>query len=355
MKLKSDLLTVLQISVLSRAFYILIAYGSSKLFEPYDKSTLLVENSFFSFLLRWDAIHFYTVARGSYSVEHITAFFPLYPLLISFISKYSGIGTLLLGIIISNTCFCISALVLYCITIRRYPRNVSLASASLFCFNPASIVYSTLYSESLFTLLFLTGFLLLELKLPKSIFFFSLCNLTRSNGVLFALFPIFNTKLVYLVPSLFLQLFPFGLFQLCCFWMLGRREIYIPYSYIQEKYWEQGFLRFYLNPKNIPNLLVALPFISFSLYLLFSYAQSCRKKDKNTIVLMIILFLQTLVAIFLIHPQIFFRFVSFNPIIYWSLAYMIRKETSNMRYVITFYLTFSVAYAILFGAYYPPT
>lgn len=355
MNLINDFTNVLAISIASRVFYIGVAYLSSKAFVAYDKSSLLVDTSFLSFLLRWDAINFYVIASSSYVTEHITAFFPLYPLVVRSVSMHTGLGILASGVMISNVCFCLSALVLYGISIRRYSQRVCLLAIVFFCFNPSSVVYSTMYSESLFTLLFLLSFLFLELRSHKFILFSSLCGITRSNGILFALFTPFAYKRAYVPFVLFLQLAPFACFELYVFLLLKHRRIYLPYSYIQSKYWDQGFLRFYMDAKNIPNAIVALPFIAFSVYLLLSYAASYRKRCDTTIVLMAILAIQTFMAIFLIHAQIFFRFVSFNPIIYWSLAHMVAKKGLARMYIVTtFYFTFGVAYAVLFGAYYPP-
>ncbi|KAL0266169.1 UNVERIFIED_CONTAM: hypothetical protein PYX00_011886 [Menopon gallinae] len=336
-----DLGITLAVAAVSRVFYILVAYVSSRAFLPYDKSTLLVDSSPLSFLLRWDAINFYIIASRSYITEHITAFFPLYPMLVRLLHRLSGIGILQAGIAVSNTSFCLSAPILYCISIRRYSRRTSLLSVALFCFNPASIVYCTLYAESLFALLFLLSFLFLELGSAKFVLFSALCTLTRSNGILFVLFPLLGFRPAIALLSVLLHVVPFALFQLYVFVLMRRFDTLLPYTYVQSVYWEQGFLRFYMDTKNIPNAMVAFPFVSFSLYLLLSYARSYRKRCKNTIVLMALLAIQTFMAIFFIHSQMFFRFVSFNPLIYWSLAHMIEKKgLSGMHCVLVFYLAF---------------
>ena len=354
-KLRYDLCTVLTIAVASRAFYILVAYVSSRVFAAYDKSTLLVDRSFFSFLLRWDAINFYTIASRSYLTEHTLAFFPLYPALVSALSRHAGMGILLSGIAISNACFCLSALVLYLLSVRRYTRRVCMLSVVFFCFNPSSIVYCTMYAESLFALLFLLSFFCLETRSCMFALFSGLCSITRSNGILFVAFSPFNYRFLQLLPVVLVQLLPFVFFQVYALVLVGERRLYLPYSDIQSKYWDQGFLRFYMDPKNIANCAVAFPFVSFCVYLLLSYAFTYRKRCKNTILLMVILLTQTLMAVFFIHAQIFARFVSFNPIIYWSLAHMAEKNGfSGTSLVNAFYFTYGVAYAVLFGAYYPP-
>lgn len=355
MRLMYDLGITLATAAASRVFYILVAYVSSRVFLPYDKSTLLIDRSLLSFLLRWDAINFYIIASKSYITEHVTAFFPLYPMSIRLLQQLTGIGVLPAGVIISNVSFCLSALLLYCISIRRYSRCISILSVFLFCFNPASIVYCTLYAEALFALLFFLSFLFLELGSAKFVLFSVLCTLTRSNGILFAFFPLLVFRPVLALLLALMHVVPFVMFQAYVLVLMGCPKAFIPYAYVQSVYWNQGFLKFYMDTKNIPNAMVAFPFISFSVYLLLSYAYSYRKRCKNTVALMALLGIQTFMAIFFIHSQIFFRFASFNPLIYWSLAHMINERSLHgMHYVLLFYLTFGVAYAVLFGAYYPP-
>ena len=73
-----------------------------------------------------------------------------------------------------------------CITLRD--GDMARRAAYLFCFNPASIFYSAVYSESLFAFLTFSGALSLALGNPyrAAVAFFA-SSATRSNGTPLAL------------------------------------------------------------------------------------------------------------------------------------------------------------------------
>ena len=111
----------------------------------------------------------------------------------------------LAGYIVSNCAFVFAALVLYwrvrrdaagaaaaaltwhrarrlgCLTLRD--GDMARRAAYLFCFNPASVFYSAVYSESLFAFLTFSGALSLALNRPNraAIAFFA-SSAARSNG-----------------------------------------------------------------------------------------------------------------------------------------------------------------------------
>ncbi|EPR78472.1 GPI mannosyltransferase, partial [Spraguea lophii 42_110] len=242
---------LLMLSILSRIIILSIGKLSSKIFIPFDKTQL--SNSPFNFILHWDAINFYIVSKHGYFSEHILAFYPFYPYTVRFITSIFNISTLLSGFIISNLCFIINSLLLYHITHKIHP-NLAYSTFLFFIFSPASILSSSLYTESIFMSLFLLG-------LPNTISFKNIIDynfifhifviFTRSNGLLFCIFylkkPIKFMILIlsFIIHNTFLYLYT---------------GIPFTYTYIQKTYWEQGFLKFYTYAKNIPNTLVGLPF-----------------------------------------------------------------------------------------------
>jgi Gpi18-like mannosyltransferase len=134
-----------------------------------------------------------------------------------------------------------------------------------------------------------------------------------------------------------------------------KMKIVIPYSFVQKKYWNQGFLNFF-NIPNIPNVLIGLPFILFTFYILLVNDLKCKN---NTLILKnlkILLFLKTILACFFFHWNMYFRLISFNPFLYWSIAKMYLKGKHSAYFILylKYYFAFSVSYAILFGAFYPP-
>ncbi|KAJ7304289.1 hypothetical protein JRQ81_011831 [Phrynocephalus forsythii] len=212
----------------------------------------------------------------------------------------------------------LSCLVLWC-------RRRAFLSAILFCLSPANIFMAAAYSESMFAFLTFAAMRWLEKgQRWASVLLFSLATGVRSNGLINAGFLLYSqTKRfvfqlqmkagtgVHLLPNIghFLNLAaslvlmatlvcsPFALFQFyaylhfCnpevgpeyavpgpllqlaldkgyhvaasdggkppwCFW-----DFPVLYTYIQDAYWNVGFLR-YFEPKQIPNFLLAAPAVA---------------------------------------------------------------------------------------------
>lgn len=74
--------------------------------------------------------------------------------------------------------------------LRRLSRQIlqdaqlAAAAALLYCFNPASMFFSAVYTESLYAMFSFAGLLSLQISQPWSAsMLFSLSSATRSNGV----------------------------------------------------------------------------------------------------------------------------------------------------------------------------
>lgn len=355
------------LTLLSRLFYITLAKVSSLIFTEFDKSTNLVTNNYFNFLLRWDAIYFYEITKVGYTKEHLTAFFPLFPFCIKYISNMFQTDLLITGIIFNNIVFICNTILLYKITLSKYNQEIANSTIMFFMLNPCSIIMTTLYTEPIYTFLFLLGFYFLEKKNYNiATILFSLTSLTRSNGILNCIFLLDINNIIISFIRIIHVILPFLLYQIYCYNVLNLKELILPYSYIQSKYWEHGFVKFYTYSKNIPNIIIGMPFIIFSLYSLLKLIKiKCNrqkhkfeyfldKKNYNVIVLWVLLFVQTLLCIFFIHMQMFFRFVCYNPLFYWFLSCYYFENGRFFRLLMFGYIFYGIAYAILFGAYYPP-
>lgn len=406
------------IAVFSRSLFILLSYAPNMFFERFDKSTALSPSrSVFRHLLSWDAVHFLSIADRGYSYEHSVPFFPLTPLVVRTLPFSDNLTK---AVVLNSLCFVVSAALLFKISIRRYSYRISFLSTLFFIFNPASIVYCSFYSESLFCLLFLIAFHYLSTgRMLRASVFLGLCSLTRSNAVMCLIF----LKSAYFAPVLL----PAALFQLYALLAIMRARcsfrVFVPYSYVQAEYWGQGFLKF-ITIKNIPNMLFGAAFIAYCCYVIKLYAESriylheargggeerpaggreCSAGDgaaatpyiaasgevsvgrwiahkirtakapgprsvldfvkdpfftdatSLTTKLVIVLGLQTLMLIFFIHWNMAFRFVSFNPFLYWSFAFLAARYSMAplFRLAVGFFLAYGVMYAVLFGAFYPP-
>lgn len=256
---------LLFVAVFSRFYYL-----ASLVICPCGMSRSLVDTgSMFKFLLSLDTFHLYNVAKNGYLTEHTTAFFPLYPHLIRSISQLTGISILSVGVLFSNLYLVLSSIILYKLSIQHMSPNHAYLSCIFFLFNPASIIYSSMYTESLFTLLFLMAMHSYAKGRRISVtIHLTLALLCRLNALLFIVFVNYMYWPVILLPVSLYQIYYLAMtsFKKCKF------TPYIPYSRVQSVYWNQGIFKFYTMP-NIHNLLFGLPFIAYSMYILYLYIQ----------------------------------------------------------------------------------
>lgn len=213
----SHIRTILTIGILYRFILFCIAFVSRLLFSPYDTSSIMLFDDnrssiwrlFLECFISWDGLHFASIAIHGYRFEYQHAFFPLYPLLIRLVANSLLYPLQLLlgyeqviivsGITISTLSFFASSILLYYITesimndCDDYDNSIALISSLFFVISPIGLVGSALYTESLFTLLFLSGLMLFEKKMFKSSStMWFLASMTRSNGILFAGFHIYR-------------------------------------------------------------------------------------------------------------------------------------------------------------------
>ena len=255
------------------------------------------------------------------------AFCPFYPWLLRILARtlhqvlqyFVSERSLLLacGWVLNTVFFALAALSLYRLTHGLFgKKNVALISTLLFCFNPASVFMSSLYTESLFSCLQFTALCYLEEeRSTQAVLLFGLGCATRSNGVISCgfvthqiikhfvsnevvslkstagLFTLSNLRNVVkaslkLITFNGIILAPFIVFQLYGYVLycipladVTRDTVYspwcdklipLPYSYIQDSYWNVGFLR-YFKLKQIPNFLLATPMILLSSYAVMIY------------------------------------------------------------------------------------
>lgn len=267
----------------------------------------------------WDSVYFVRIAECGYEYEQTYAFSPLLPTLISLSSNtvfrplvplvgYRAVLGLS-GYMINNLAFFLAAFYLYRLSfiILRDP-EASLRASVLFCLNPASIFYSSIYSESLYALLTFGGiYYLLSGAKNISVPWLALSGSARSNGVLNAGYFCFQTmhqcfSAIFLKRqvSLLLRVLIVGLLRCICIFvpfiafqafgyynLCGRRcssELTRPwckatvpllYNFIQSHYWNVGFLR-YFQLNQLPNFLLASPILSLALFCICTYAKSQR-------------------------------------------------------------------------------
>jgi len=323
--------------------------------------------------LRWDAQYYLHIYRYGYTYENTLAFFPLYPsilwLLTAIIPCHPNTVFLLVGIFFNNICFIFTALILFNLTLR-INNNIEMAynSAILFCFNPASIFFSAPYSESLFAVTTFYGmYHISHQNIYKSALFFGFSALNRSNGLLntgYLLYTLIQSAVrkrkillkcfvgICFILACFSSFQIYGYYKFCTLqeYSLDPKVIdyanfnnltipnnhnipswcgvRVPYSYVQEKYWNNmGFLNYYLF-KQIPNFILASPCIFIMLKFGFEYFYQnniiylgLRSQDKSNFAYMVHAMFLTIFCLFCIHIQVTTRMLaSSSPVFYWACA-----------------------------------
>lgn len=99
----------------------------------------------------FDGANFLDIARSGYTYPNF-AYFPLFPLLISFIHRLTSLPFLESGLLISNMSFFLSLFVFYKIVLLDFNRKIVLRSIILLLAFPLSFFYGSVYTDSLYFL-----------------------------------------------------------------------------------------------------------------------------------------------------------------------------------------------------------
>ncbi|KAF9927643.1 hypothetical protein FBU30_003019 [Linnemannia zychae] len=297
---------------ISRIIIWVIAVVSHALIQDYDSALELILpidtvaqqlfKSIFGVFLRWDAFYFVHIAEKGYVFEQAHAFFPLVPALarfvantilapLSFALEYKQ-QLVLAGIIVANASFVIATVQLYRLTKELF-KNEQFAylTALLYILTPSGIFMSAIYTESTFSALSFTGMIFAARRqyLLAAITWSISCT-ARSNGILYSGFILYDlvirmdhrkslsSKVFTLIKACLLCIIIFIGFLAVQFyghWLyctdisnINARpwcdaNIPLIYTFVQDFYWNVGFMRYY-EIKQIPNFLMAAPMIILS-------------------------------------------------------------------------------------------
>ncbi|KAJ8619518.1 hypothetical protein MRB53_028047 [Persea americana] len=328
---------ILHFAILSRLLVISLICFWRYLAHPYDTSASLnpsclsvgstiptrSQSSRLPFLglaiedsIVWDGVYFVRIAECGYEYEQTYAFLPLLPICIYALSQtvfaplvpilgYRAVLGLS-GYVINNLAFLFAAVYFYRLSVLILKdSSAALRASVLFCFNPASIFYSSLYSESLYALFSLGGlYHLFSGANTTAVLLLALSGSARSNGVLNAGYFCFQAmhqsydaifrknqasksavRVIIVAAVRTLCIFtPFILFQFygyfnICLGSLSeemrpwcKSRLPLLYDFIQSHYWGVGFLR-YFQLKQLPNFLLAAPTLSLAVYSTIQYAK----------------------------------------------------------------------------------
>ncbi len=167
------------------------------------------------FWANFDGGHYISIAETGYHTYQ-QAFFPLYPLMISLVSKPTGYSFITSGLIISHVAFFIGLIIFYKLAILEKINHPFWSMIFLLLF-PTSFFFASVYTESLFFVLSVGS----VYSLKKKKWFIAgilgmLASATRLFGIFLIVFPVAEflrrqrkqKKFYYLLPLL---LIPLGL------------------------------------------------------------------------------------------------------------------------------------------------
>ncbi|KAG0309283.1 hypothetical protein BGZ98_003885 [Dissophora globulifera] len=329
-------------AIVSRIVIWVIAVASHALIQDYDSSLELILpidtaaqklfKKIFGVFLRWDSFYFLHQSEHGYVFEQAHAFFPLPPILMNLVADtvlapFSSIlegnqSLVLAGVLVAHVSFVAAAVQLYRLTYKLFGlEKFAFLSAMVYVLTPSGIFMSAINAESLFSALTFTGMIFAaERRYLLAAITWSLSSTARSNGILYAgffvydlviqmdpqkplihkLFMLVKTGLLCLISwSGFFAVQAYGYALYCSGQFSGldvrpwcSKPIPLMYSFVQEFYWNVGFLRYY-EIKQIPNFAMAAPMIIFSASGIYYYVkydlhraltlgrQSSRSQDRN--------------------------------------------------------------------------
>jgi phosphatidylinositol glycan class V len=262
--------------------------------------------------IKWDSAHFLNIAKYGYDREYRLVFYPLFPTIIHLVSMPFGEEIGIITILMWN----IVAVVLSSFVLKKILNKMSLkcphrvVEMACICFvcNPASVFFTSLYTETTYTVLAWTGMCYWEDNIMLSCICLALASTTRSNGSLNAVvvgtmyfqrcgveYYLLSAKetskkqiylhlqgfiaiIACLIPVICMNIYSFHV-------MCGKDTadynpnclqfsiLQTPYAYLQQKYWNVGFMQAYAF-KQIPNLILAVPIFSYSTNALLNAVQT---------------------------------------------------------------------------------
>ncbi len=188
---------LLGLFILWRLFDFLIIFFSQKIipylgFFPYGDQLLKFDlPSWIYALANFDGLHYLSIARDGYA-QYEQAFFPLYPILIKFLTPFFSNNQLITGLAISNASFFLGLIILskYLKLIFPKDRGPNILTVIALLLFPTSFFFGAVYTEGLFFLFLITTlyFLKKDNYLLAGLFAF-FASLTRLVGV-FLIIPI---------------------------------------------------------------------------------------------------------------------------------------------------------------------
>ncbi|QLL34442.1 hypothetical protein HG536_0G03040 [Torulaspora globosa] len=370
-------------------------------------------------LLSWDAVFFLKGMTSKGKIprfEHELAFSTLWSSMVKYFAKTDDVyQTLKVAVLLENILFYSSSVVLYYLTRaifsennkkQYYGKRLAKISTNLFIFTSASGFLTGIYSEPLSFALTFVGILLHEKStsttIPNGIdcnwsrwpfyflsaIFFAVATINRANCVLLGIYYIVDLlQLVShrrMLKALFFPLLAGTTMLIVCLyqhyslpyqafcpqrgeWCTTQMFDGLPftktnfYGFIQSRYWNCGFLR-YWTLNNIPNFLIAMPNFVVMFYSTIYFTRIYPSFRVRPLVFVTQAFL-IMIALFA-HVQIINRVSSFIPLHLWYLADRLLRNSFREQHPVgddkivkgyIYWLAFWIPIqTVLFACFLPP-
>jgi len=392
-----------QVSVM-RLVYLVIQVLVTTLLPPYDTSAIETRAEHplpLDFLStyghsNWDAVYYNHLAQEGYSYEKFGAFFPLYPAMLSYLSRilaWSGLisisaAVVVVSVVLNNMLFIINSKLVYRLSKSMGGSDKqSYHAALLFSFNPASVFMSVGYTESLFCFFVLWGLIKREEESPLYFIFFTLATAVRANGLTLLFFCLYDhgiliikSRQVIVVNMLCLVIQTVSTVAPFVYFQKHFTELYceepvksvwcgsgLPYYYIQQHYWGNGLFK-YWTLLQLPNFLIAAPIFLLVAMILYEWGKrhyegdgevrSIRERVLNLSLSFcdagyIHIGILAMLALCTMHVQVATRFLVANcPFI---MVYCVRFKGWRLWCVVVYFAVYSIVGLVVHSTFYPWT
>ena len=107
---------------------------------------------------RWDGIYYQAIAEKGYSIDYLSVFFPLYPLLGHWISALTGLSALVALLLVSNIMFIGLLILLNLLANDLFDQEVGRRTVFCAAIFPTAFFFSAIYPQSLALFLILLSY-----------------------------------------------------------------------------------------------------------------------------------------------------------------------------------------------------
>lgn len=112
----------------------------------------------------FDGVHYLRIAQDGYAYQFTQVFFPLYPIIIRFISELTTLNLLVSALLISNFTFLAALIIFFKLVRQNYNDRIAFWSTIFLLAAPTSFYFGAIYTEGIFFLMIVFSFYFLEKK-----------------------------------------------------------------------------------------------------------------------------------------------------------------------------------------------